>query len=158
MANLIRWRRGAREKGENNEQCNNVVQGNKLSRPLRLIVFAFRYDLLTPRHISALRTSHTWAVWSGRVWLTVLALFALQLLAVCHTGDRIPGRITCGSPTMNKQPWTPGGSKRARGPPSVPNGLPVVSIVPACSTDGSRPPSGACEQYRTFRVAVVAGC
>jgi hypothetical protein len=58
MANLIRWRRGARGKGENNEQCNNVVQGNKLSRPLRLIVFAFRYDLLTPRHISALRTSH----------------------------------------------------------------------------------------------------
>jgi hypothetical protein len=34
------------------------VQGNELSRPLRLIVFAFRYDLLTPRHISALRTSH----------------------------------------------------------------------------------------------------
>jgi hypothetical protein len=59
MANLIRWRRGARGKGENNGQCNNVVQGNKLSRPLRLIVFAFRYDLLTPRHISALRTSHT---------------------------------------------------------------------------------------------------
>jgi hypothetical protein len=32
------------------------VQGNKLSRPLRLTVFAFRYDLLTPRHKSALRT------------------------------------------------------------------------------------------------------
>jgi hypothetical protein len=47
--------------GENKEQCNNVVQGNKLSRPLRLIVFAFRYDLLTPRHIIALRTSYTGA-------------------------------------------------------------------------------------------------
>jgi peptidoglycan/LPS O-acetylase OafA/YrhL len=34
------------------------VQGNELFRPLRLIVLAFRYDLLTPRHISALRTSH----------------------------------------------------------------------------------------------------
>jgi hypothetical protein len=62
MANLIRWRRGHRGKGENNEQCNNVGQGNKLSRPLRLIVFAFRYDLLTPRHIGALRTSHSWLV------------------------------------------------------------------------------------------------
>jgi hypothetical protein len=60
MANLIRWRRDARGKGENNEQCNNVVQGSKLSRPLRLIVFAFRYDLLTPRHTSALRTSHSY--------------------------------------------------------------------------------------------------
>jgi hypothetical protein len=28
------------------------------------------------------------------VRLTVLALLALQLLAVCHTGDRIPGRST----------------------------------------------------------------
>jgi hypothetical protein len=47
-------------KGEKNEQCNNVVQGNELSRPLPLVVVAFRYDLLTPRHLSALRTSHTW--------------------------------------------------------------------------------------------------
>jgi hypothetical protein len=30
----------------------------------------------------------------GAVWLTVLALFPLQLLAVCHTGDRIPDRST----------------------------------------------------------------
>jgi hypothetical protein len=59
MANLIRWRGDARGKGENKEQCNNVVQGNQLSRPLRLIVVTLRYDLLTPRHISALRTSHT---------------------------------------------------------------------------------------------------
>jgi hypothetical protein len=91
------------------------------------------------------------------VWLTLRALLALQLLAVCHTGDRIPGRSTWGSPTMNKQPWTPGGSKKARGPLSVPNGLPVVSIVPAWSTDGSRPPSGAWEQYRTFRAAGGTG-
>jgi hypothetical protein len=67
VANLIRRRRDATGKGENNEQCNNVVQGNKLSRPLRLIVFAFRCDLLTPRHISALWTSRSLFVWPSFV-------------------------------------------------------------------------------------------
>jgi hypothetical protein len=38
-------------------------------------------------------------------------LVALQLLVVCHTGDRVPGRSTWGSPTTNKHPWTPKGSK-----------------------------------------------
>jgi hypothetical protein len=71
------------------------------------------------------------------VWLTALALLALQLLAVCHTGDRIPGRSAWGSPTTNKHPWTPEGSKGARGLLSVPCRSPVVSIVPACSPDGS---------------------
>jgi hypothetical protein len=59
MANLIRWRRDVGEGRRTDEQRNNVAQGNKLSRPLRLIVFAFQYDLLTQRHVSALRTSHS---------------------------------------------------------------------------------------------------
>jgi hypothetical protein len=58
-----------------------------------------------------LRCDHTWAAWEGPVAYSA-ALFALQLLAVCHTGDRIPGRSTWGSPTTNKHPWTPGGSER----------------------------------------------
>jgi hypothetical protein len=42
-----------------------------------------------------------------------------------------------GDPTVSKHPWTPGGSKGARGLLSVPYRSPVVSIVPACSPDGS---------------------
>jgi hypothetical protein len=73
----------------------------------------------------------------GAVRLTVLALLALQLLAVCHTGDRIPDRSAWGFPTTNRLPWTPVGSEGARGLLSVPYRLPAVSIVPACSPDGS---------------------
>jgi hypothetical protein len=51
--------------------------------------------------------------------------------------DRVPGRSTWGSPTMNKHPLTPGGSEGARGLLSVPYRSPVVSIVPACPPDGS---------------------
>jgi hypothetical protein len=51
--------------------------------------------------------------------------------------DRVPGRSTWGSPTMNKHPWTPGGSKGARGLLSVSSPSPVVSTVLACSPDGS---------------------
>jgi hypothetical protein len=71
------------------------------------------------------------------VWLTVPAFVALQLLAVCHSGDKIPGRSTWGSPTMSTHPWTPGGTKGARGLLTVPYRSPVVSIVPACPPDGS---------------------
>jgi hypothetical protein len=51
--------------------------------------------------------------------------------------DRVPGRSTWGSPTMSKHPWTPGGSKGARGLLPLPYPSPAVSIVPACSPDGS---------------------
>jgi hypothetical protein len=51
--------------------------------------------------------------------------------------DRVPGRSTWGSPTMNKHPSTPGGSEGARGLLSVPYPSPVVSIVLACPPDGS---------------------
>jgi hypothetical protein len=71
------------------------------------------------------------------VWLTVLAIVVLQLLAVCHSGDRVPGRSTWGSPTMSTHPWTPGESEGARGLLSVPYRSPVVSIVLACPPDGS---------------------
>jgi hypothetical protein len=57
---------------------------------------------------------------------------------VCHTGDRVPGRSTWGSPTRNKHPWTLKGGKEARGLLSVPYRSPVVSIVPTCSPDGSK--------------------
>jgi hypothetical protein len=51
--------------------------------------------------------------------------------------DRVPGQCTWGSPTMNKHPWTPGGSEGARGLLSVPYPSPVVSIVLACPPDRS---------------------
>jgi hypothetical protein len=51
--------------------------------------------------------------------------------------DRVPGRSTWGSPTTSKHPWTPGGSKGARGLLPLPYPSPAVSIVPACSPDGS---------------------
>jgi hypothetical protein len=51
--------------------------------------------------------------------------------------DRVPGRSTWGSPTTNKHPWTPEGSKGARGLLTVPYRLPVVSTVLACPPDGS---------------------
>jgi hypothetical protein len=69
------------------------------------------------------------------VWLTVLAIVVLQLLAVCHSGDRVPGRSTWGSPTMITHPWTPGESEGARGLLSVPYRSLVVSTVLACSPD-----------------------
>jgi hypothetical protein len=60
----------------------------------------------------------------------VFALLALQLLAVCHTGDRIPGRSAWGSPTTNRRPWTPereqGGERTA-----------FCSLLFACSLDSA---------------------
>jgi hypothetical protein len=85
-----------------------------------------------------LRCYHTWAAWEGLCGLPCLPFVALQLLAVCHSGDKIPGRSTWGFPATNKHPWTPGGSEGARGLLSVPYHSPVVSIVLACPPD--RPP------------------
>jgi hypothetical protein len=51
--------------------------------------------------------------------------------------DRVPGQSTWASPTMNTHPWTPGGSKGARGLLSVPYRSLVVSTVPVCPPDGS---------------------
>jgi hypothetical protein len=107
-----------------------------------------RQNLFKPGYRSSLRVRLCQASWCdpavrshvgrlGGALAYSVALLALQLLAVRHTGDRIPGRSTWGSPTMSKRPWTPEGSKGARGLLSVPYRLPVVSIVPASSPDGS---------------------
>jgi hypothetical protein len=51
--------------------------------------------------------------------------------------DRIPGRSTWGPPTIYVHPWTAVGGEGREGLLSVPDRLPVVSIVLACPPDGS---------------------
>jgi hypothetical protein len=74
---------------------------------------------------------------SGRVAYRACPLRRCSCLQCVILVDRVPGRSTWGSPTMNKHPWTPGGSKGARGLLSVPYRSPVVSIVLACPPDRS---------------------
>jgi hypothetical protein len=78
-----------------------------------------------------------WAAWEGPCGLPCLPLQYCSCLQCVTLVDRVPGRSTWASPTMNKHPWTPGGSKGARGLLSVPYSSPAVSIVLACPPDRS---------------------
>jgi hypothetical protein len=74
-----------------------------------------------------LRCDHTWAAWEGPCGLPCLPLRCCSCLQCVVLVDRVPGRSTWGSPTTNKHPWTPGGSKGARRLLSVPYRVPVGS-------------------------------
>jgi hypothetical protein len=77
------------------------------------------------------------AAWERPCGLPCFPLCCCSCLQCVILVDRVPGRSTWGSPTMNKHPWTPGGSEGARGLLTVPYRSPVVSTVLACSPDGS---------------------
>jgi hypothetical protein len=103
-----------------------------------------------------LRFDQTWAAWEGPCGLPCLPLRCCSCFLCVILVDRVPGRSTWGSPTMNKHPWTPGESKGARGLLSVPYRSPVVSTVLACSPDGSPEdqfdPRRGMDNMRTARV------
>jgi hypothetical protein len=84
-----------------------------------------------------LRREHKWAAWEGPCGLLCLPLWRCSWLQCVILVDRVPGQSTWGSPTMNKHPWTPGGSEGVRGLLSVPYPSPVVSRVLACPPDRS---------------------
>jgi hypothetical protein len=84
-----------------------------------------------------LRCDHAWAVWERPCGLPCLPLWRCSCLQFVILVDRVPGQRTWGFPTMSKHPWTPGGTKGARGLLPLPYRLPVVSIVLACPPDRS---------------------
>jgi hypothetical protein len=95
---------------------------------------------------------------SGRVAYRACPWWRCSCLQCVILVNRVPGRSTWGSPTMNKHPWTPGGSEGARGLLSVPYRSPVVSIVLACSPDGSPEDQLILDVEWTIRVQRTSTC